>query len=75
MACIDPHRRFQDRDNYVWIQNADRNKLVVGTQAQTNTEGDHITLPFVPDEGLVDDVEIAQSIAKKARHSSGVGES
>jgi urocanate hydratase len=34
MECIDPERRFQDRDNYVWIKNADKNRLVVGTQAR-----------------------------------------
>jgi urocanate hydratase len=34
MECIDPDRRFQDRDNYVWIKNAARNKLVVGTKAR-----------------------------------------
>jgi len=34
MECIDPNRRFQDRDNYMWIKNADKNKLVVGTQAR-----------------------------------------
>ncbi|RKD32930.1 urocanate hydratase [Thermohalobacter berrensis] len=34
MECIDPNRRFQDRDNYVWIRDADKNKLVVGTQAR-----------------------------------------
>jgi urocanate hydratase len=34
MECIDPNRRLQDKDNYVWIKNADRNKLVVGTQAR-----------------------------------------
>ncbi|MBW1644323.1 MAG: urocanate hydratase, partial [Deltaproteobacteria bacterium] len=34
MECIDPDRRFQDRDNYVWIKNADKNRLVVGTQAR-----------------------------------------
>ena len=34
MECIDPNRRLQDRDNYMWIKNADRNKLVVGTQAR-----------------------------------------
>ncbi|MGD9302493.1 MAG: urocanate hydratase, partial [Desulfobacterales bacterium] len=34
MECIDPERRFQDRDNYVWIKNAARNQLVVGTQAR-----------------------------------------
>jgi urocanate hydratase len=34
LECIDPDRRFQDRDNYIWIQDADKNKLVVGTQAR-----------------------------------------
>lgn len=34
MASIDPERRGQDRDNYVWIRDAERNKLVVGTQAR-----------------------------------------
>jgi len=34
MACIDPDRRFQDRDNYVWIRDAGQNKMVVGTQAR-----------------------------------------
>lgn len=34
MSCIDPDRRAQDRDNYVWIRDAEKNKLVVGTQAR-----------------------------------------
>lgn len=34
MDCIDPDRRFQDRDNWVWIRDAKKNKLVVGTQAR-----------------------------------------
>lgn len=34
MACIDSHRRPQDRDNYIWIQDAEKNRLVVGTQAR-----------------------------------------
>ncbi|HBV88175.1 MAG TPA: urocanate hydratase [Desulfosporosinus sp.] len=34
MACIDPNRRGQDRDNYIWIKDAEKNKLVVGTQAR-----------------------------------------
>ena len=34
MECIDPERCGQDRDNYVWIRDAERNKLVVGTQAR-----------------------------------------
>jgi len=27
-------RRFQDRDNYLWLRDAERNKLVVGTKAR-----------------------------------------
>jgi urocanate hydratase len=34
MACIDPDRRPEDRDNYVWIRDADKNQLVVGSQAR-----------------------------------------
>lgn len=34
MECIDPTRRGMDRDNHEWIRNAERNRLVVGTQAR-----------------------------------------
>ncbi|MDR1948164.1 MAG: urocanate hydratase [Spirochaetaceae bacterium] len=34
MECINPERRSQDRDNYNWIRDADKNRLVVGTQAR-----------------------------------------
>ena len=34
MECIDPNRRYQDRDNYVWVRDAKKNKLVVGTQCR-----------------------------------------
>lgn len=34
MSCIDPSRRGQDRDNYIWIRDAKKNKLVVGTKAR-----------------------------------------
>ena len=34
MACIDKERRYQDYDNYVWIRDAEKNKLVIGTQAR-----------------------------------------
>ncbi len=34
MAAIDPNRRFQDMDNYIWIRDAEKNKLVVGTKAR-----------------------------------------
>lgn len=34
MESIDPNRRAQDRDNYCWIRDAEKNKLVVGTKAR-----------------------------------------
>ena len=34
MDCIDPSRRFQDHDNWAWIRDAEKNKLVVGTQCR-----------------------------------------
>ena len=34
MDCIDPNRRFQDHDNWAWIRDAEKNRLVVGTQAR-----------------------------------------
>ena len=34
MKIIDPNRRSQDRDNYIWIRDAEKNKLVVGTQCR-----------------------------------------
>jgi urocanate hydratase len=34
LECINPNRRGQDRDNYNWIRDAEKNSLVVGTQAR-----------------------------------------
>ena len=34
MECIDKERRGQDYDNYVWVRDAKKNKMVVGTQAR-----------------------------------------
>lgn len=34
MESIDPNRRYQDRDNYNWIRDAEKNQMVVGTQAR-----------------------------------------
>ncbi len=33
-SCIDPDRSGLDRDNYRWIKDADKNNLVVGSQAR-----------------------------------------
>jgi urocanate hydratase len=34
MSKIEPNRRGQDRDNYHWIRDAEKNALVVGSQAR-----------------------------------------
>ncbi|MHA2287558.1 MAG: urocanate hydratase [Promethearchaeota archaeon] len=34
LSCIDPNRRAQDRDNWYWIKNAEKNNLVVGSEAR-----------------------------------------
>jgi urocanate hydratase len=34
MSRINPNRRGQDRDNYIWIRDAEKNALVVGSQAR-----------------------------------------
>ena len=34
MECIDPTRRYQDRDNWIWVRDAGKNHLVVGTQCR-----------------------------------------
>ena len=34
MSCIDPDRRGEDRDNYIWIRDAKKNRMVVGSQAR-----------------------------------------
>lgn len=34
MDCIDKNRRGQDLDNYNWIRDAEKNNLVVGTEAR-----------------------------------------
>ena len=34
LSCIDPQRRCEDRDNYLWIKDAEKNNLVVGSQAR-----------------------------------------
>ena len=34
MDTIDPSRRYQDKDNWVWVRDAKKNRLVVGTQCR-----------------------------------------
>lgn len=34
MGIIDPNRRYQDYDNWIWIRDAEKNHLTVGTQCR-----------------------------------------
>lgn len=34
MSCIDKDRRYQDYDNYIWIRDAEKNRMVTGTEAR-----------------------------------------
>jgi len=72
MACIDPQRRFQDRDNYVWIRDAMKHKLVVGTKARIlyqDAEGRmRIALRF---NQMVRDGEIGPVMLGRDHHDTG----
>lgn len=72
MACIDPNRRAQDRDNYVWIRDAEKNALVVGTQARIlyqDTEGRvKIALKF---NDMVRKGEIGPVMLGRDHHDTG----
>lgn len=72
MECIDPTRRGEDRDNYVWIKNAATNKLVVGSKARilySDGEGRvKIALKF---NELVKNDEIGPIIIGRDHHDTG----
>jgi urocanate hydratase len=72
MACIDPYRRFQDRDNHAWIRDAIKNNLVVGTQARIlyqDAEGRmKIALKF---NELVRNGEIGPVMLGRDHHDTG----
>lgn len=72
MACIDPDRRFQDRDNYLWVKNADKNRLVVGTQARILYQDApgrmHIALKF---NEMVRNGEIGPVMLGRDHHDTG----
>ena len=69
MRIIDPNRRGQDRDNYIWIRDAMENNLVVGTQARIlyqDAEGRRdIALEF---NGMVRDGEIGPVMLGRDHH-------
>ncbi len=72
MNCIDPERRAQDRDNYAWIKDAEKNSLVVGTQARIlyqDTEGRvKIALKF---NEMVRNGEIGPVMLGRDHHDTG----
>lgn len=72
MECINSNRRFQDRDNYIWIKNADKNKLVVGTQTrilyQDATGRIKIALKF---NEMVREGEVGPIMLGRDHHDSG----
>ncbi|MCU0305456.1 MAG: urocanate hydratase [Thermoanaerobaculales bacterium] len=72
MACIDPTRRGQDRDNWQWIRDAEANALVVGTQARilyADAEGrTAIARRF---NGMVRDGEIGPVMLGRDHHDTG----
>lgn len=72
MSCIDPERRSQDRDNYIWIRDADKNNLVVGTQArilyQDAAGREKIALEF---NRMVRDGEIGPVMLGRDHHDTG----
>lgn len=72
MSCIDPNRRSQDHDNYVWIRDAEKNSLVVGTQARIlyqDAEGRaNIALKF---NELVRNGEIGPVMIGRDHHDTG----
>jgi urocanate hydratase len=72
MACIDPQRRFQDLDNHVWIRDAMKNKLVVGTKARIlyqDAEGRmRIALRF---NQMVRDGDIGPVLLGRDHHDTG----
>ncbi len=72
MSCIDPTRRGQDRDNWQWIHDAEKNALVVGTQARilySDAEGrTHIAKTF---NAMVREGEIGPVMMGRDHHDTG----
>ena len=72
MDVIDPNRRGQDRDNYIWIRDAEKNKLVVGTQCRILYQDAYgrrdIALRF---NKMVRDGEIGPVMLGRDHHDTG----
>jgi urocanate hydratase len=76
MSCIDPTQRFQDKDNYIWIRDAKKNRLVVGTQSrilnQDAPDRMKIALKF---NDMVRKKEIGPVMLGRDHHDTGVTDS
>ena len=72
MSMIDPNRRGQDRDNYVWIRDAFKNQLVVGTKARILYQDAfgrmNIALKF---NSMVRDGEVGPIMLGRDHHDTG----
>jgi len=71
-SCIDPNRREADADNYKWIEDAEKNALVVGTKARIlyqDAEGrTAIALKF---NEMVRDGEVGSIMLGRDHHDTG----
>ena len=72
MSCIDPERREEDRDNYIWIRDDKENNLVVGSQARilySDAKGRmNIALKF---NGMVRRGEVGPIMLGRDHHDPG----
>ncbi|NNK97275.1 MAG: urocanate hydratase [Desulfobacterales bacterium] len=72
MSCIDPDRRVEDRDNYIWIRDAKKNAMVVGSQARilySDAAGRvNIALTF---NRMVDNGEVGPIMLGRDHHDPG----
>ena len=72
MSCIDPTRRGQDRDNWQWIRDAEKNNLVVGTQARIlYSDAEGRTLIAKTFNRMVRDGEIGPVMMGRDHHDTG----
>ncbi len=72
MGCIDPTRRGQDRDNWQWIRDAEKNALVVGTQARIlYSDAEGRTLIAKTFNRMVRDGEIGPVMMGRDHHDTG----
>lgn len=72
MAMIDPDKCYQDRDNWAWVRDAKKNKLVVGTQCRILYQDAlgrmNIALKF---NQMVRDEEIGPIMLGRDHHDTG----